>query len=60
MEAPSLETMDITHRMIQEKIRSLRPASAPGPDGIGPGHLKSRWETKGFRAVSERWSLRAI
>ncbi len=35
MEAPSLETMDITYRMVQEKIQSLKPASAPGPDGIG-------------------------
>jgi len=35
MEAPSLETMDITYRMVQEKIQSLKPASAPCPDGIG-------------------------
>jgi hypothetical protein len=40
MEAPSLETMDITYRMVQEKIRSLKPASAPGPDGIGPQLLQ--------------------
>ena len=35
MEAPSLETMDITYRMVQEKILSLKPASAPGLDRIG-------------------------
>ena len=40
MEAPSLETMDITYRMVQEKIRSLKPASAPGSDGIGPQLLQ--------------------
>ena len=40
MEAPSLETMDITYRMVQEKILSLKPASAPGPDGIGPQLLQ--------------------
>ena len=30
-----METMDITYRMVQEKIQSLKPASAPGPGGIG-------------------------
>jgi hypothetical protein len=40
MEAPSLETMDITHRMVQEKIRNLKPASAPGPDGNRPQLLQ--------------------
>jgi hypothetical protein len=40
MEAPSLETMDITYRMVQEKTRSLKPGSAPGPDGIGPQLLQ--------------------
>jgi hypothetical protein len=32
--------MDITYRMVQEKIRSLKPASAPGLDGIGPQLLQ--------------------
>ena len=40
MEASSLETMDITYRMVQEKIQSLKPASAPGPDGTGPQLLQ--------------------
>lgn len=35
-----LNDMDITTKMVSDKIKKLRPASAPGPDGIGVGLLQ--------------------
>ncbi len=55
MEAPSLETMDITYRMVQEKIRSLKPASAPGLDGIGPQLLQELQKSIQNGEVPEDW-----
>lgn len=36
----SLEDMVITEKKVRDKIRKLRPASAPGPDSIGAGLLQ--------------------
>jgi hypothetical protein len=36
MDAPDLETVIVTHKLVREKIRNLRPSSAAGPDSIGP------------------------
>ena len=33
--------VNITERQIRDKIRGLRPAAAPGPDGIGPSLLQN-------------------
>jgi hypothetical protein len=40
MDTELLQDVKITERMVREKIRQLKPASAAGPDGLGPRMLQ--------------------
>ena len=40
MGASDMQNVVITHRLVRTKIRKLKPASAAGPDGIGPRILQ--------------------
>jgi hypothetical protein len=64
LEAPDLETVSVTHKLVREKIRNLSPSPAAGPDGIGPLLLQELQEElvpasmERFRMTGKKQMLR--
>jgi hypothetical protein len=52
-----LESMAVTEQMVKKKLRELKPAAAPGPDGMGSLLLKELADqvTKPLAIIYNKW-----